>query len=215
VTRATLYASALGIAELHLNGRRVGDAYFEPGWADYHRRAYYRTHDVTALVKRGPNCLGAIVADGWYSGYVGYGLLVGYGPNKVGRYFYGKTPALLAQLELEYADGSREVIGTDTTWQVSADGPIREADLIMGEAFEAQRDWRDWCVASKDGASSRSTKSRPGPGGVLPWAWEPAILAQDNGSTTPSIRTRWGTARWNWASSGCRSCRHTTHRQFA
>jgi alpha-L-rhamnosidase len=183
VTRATLYATALGIAELHLNGQRVGDAYFEPGWADYRQRAYYRTHDVTAFVKSGGNCLGAIVADGWYSGYVGYGLLVGYGPNKVGRYFYGKTPALLAQLELEYADGSREVIGTDTTWQVSADGPIREADLIMGEAFDAQRDQPDWCVASKDGASSRSTKSRPGSGDVLPWAWEPAILAKDNGST--------------------------------
>ena len=145
IKRAMVYASALGIYELHLDGQRVGDEFFEPGWSDYISRAYYRTHDVTALVKKGPNAIGAIVADGWYAGYVGYGLLVGYGPNKVGRYFYGKTPALLAQLELEYADGSREIIGTDTTWQVSADGPIREADFIMGESYDARREDANWC----------------------------------------------------------------------
>ena len=89
-----LYGSALGIAEFHLNGQRVGDAYFEPGWADYRQRDYYRVHDVTKLLQRGGNCVGAIVADGWYAGYVGYGLLVGYGPNKCGRAIYGKTPAL-------------------------------------------------------------------------------------------------------------------------
>ncbi|MHC1769799.1 MAG: family 78 glycoside hydrolase catalytic domain [Verrucomicrobiia bacterium] len=174
VQRATLYASALGLCELHLNGQRIGDAWFEPGWADYRQRAYYRTHDVTSLMKRGANCVGAIVAEGWYSGYVGYGLLVGYGPNKVGRTFYGKTPALLAQLEIEYTDGSRDVIGTDTTWQVSGDGPIREADMIMGESFEAERDDPSWCRPGRLGDAS-------GPGAR--WSWAPAIRAEDNGST--------------------------------
>jgi len=77
VKRATLHASGLGLYELHLNGRRVGDAWFEPGWADYAKRGYYRSHDVTAWVRRGGNTVGAIVSDGWYAGYVGYGLLVG------------------------------------------------------------------------------------------------------------------------------------------
>jgi len=174
VRRATLSASALGICELHLNGQRVGDAWFEPGWADYRKRTYYRTHDVSGLMQRGANCVGAIVAEGWYSGYVGYGLLVGYGPNKVGRYFYGKTPALLAQLEIEYTDGSREVIGTDTTWQVSGDGPIREADLIMGESFDARRDDPGWCRPGGPDTRSRA---------LAGWAWELAIRAEENGST--------------------------------
>src|SRR5436305_13897203 len=69
IRRATIYSTALGIYELHLNGRRVGEAYFAPGWCDYHQRAYYNTYDVTALVKKGANALGAWVADGWYSGY--------------------------------------------------------------------------------------------------------------------------------------------------
>jgi alpha-L-rhamnosidase len=77
VRRATIHATALGVYELHLNGQRVGDAYFAPGWSDYHRRAYYNTYDVTTLVKPGANALGAWVADGWYSGYVGFGLLTG------------------------------------------------------------------------------------------------------------------------------------------
>jgi len=175
VKLATLYFSALGLAEFQINGQRVGDAYFESGWADYHQRAYYRAHDVTQLLARGENRIGAVVTDGWYSGYVGYGLLVGYGPNKVGRYFYGKTPALLAQLEVEYADGSRETVGTDSSWQVSADGPIREADLIMGEAFDATRADANWCAAPSPIGSRQ--------GAALQWKWESAIRAEANGST--------------------------------
>ena len=161
--------SALGICEIHVNGQRASDAFFEPGWSDYRQRAYYRVVDVTGLLREGTNCLGAIVADGWYSGYVGYGLLVGYGPNRAGRYFYGKTPALLAQLRIEPADGgpAERVVETDPSWQVTGDGPVREADLIMGESHDARRERAGWCQ----------------PGGASDWNWEPAILARDNGSS--------------------------------
>lgn len=167
VKRAMLHFSALGLADFHLNGKPVSDGYFESGWADYHQRAYYRTHDVTKLLAGGQNWLGAVVTEGWYSGYVGYGLLVGYGPNRAGRYFYGKTPAVIAQLHIEYADGTRETVVTDSTWQVSADGPIREADLIMGESFDARRERTDW--GSVNGAKD--------------WHWAQAIRAADDGST--------------------------------
>jgi alpha-L-rhamnosidase len=167
VVRALLHCSALGIADLHINDVSASDAFFESGWADYSRRAYTRTHDVTARLRSGTNSLGAILTDGWYSGYVGYGVLVGYGPNKVGRYFYGKTPALLAQLEIEYHDGTREVVATDPSWQVSGDGPIREADLIMGESCDARRARRDWNSVN----------------GAADWKWEPAVLAGENGNT--------------------------------
>jgi len=181
VKRAMVYASALGLLELRLSGQNPGDAWFEPGWADYHQRTFYRTHDVTATIKAGTNCIGAIVADGWYAGYVGYGLLVGYGPNKTGRNFYGKTPAVLIQLEIEYADGSREIIGTDTTWEVSGDGPIREADLIMGESYDARREL-NWCMPQRLGASP-ALPPRSSETPDLHWKWEPAIRAEGNGST--------------------------------
>ena len=84
--------------------------------------------------------MGAWVADGWYSGYLGFGLLTGIGTEGIGRSTYGKTPALMAQLEIEYEDGSREVIVTDTSWKVFGDGPIREADFLMGESYDARRE---------------------------------------------------------------------------
>jgi len=164
VQRAVVYASALGLYDLYCNGRRVGDAYFQPGWADYLKRAYYRAHDVTSLVRGGAaNTLGAVVAEGWYSGYVGYGLLVGYGPNKVGRYFYGKTPAFLAQLEIDYTDGTHETVVTDETWRVTGQGPTREADLIMGEAYDARAELGDWAAPGFDAKN-----------------WETAIRADAN-----------------------------------
>jgi alpha-L-rhamnosidase len=165
VMRATIYVTALGIYELSLNGQRVGDAWFAPGWTDYHRRAYYWTHDVTPLVKRGENALGAWVADGWYSGYIGFGLLTGIGTEKMGRYTYGKTPAIKVQLEIEYADGSRETIVTDKSWKVSGDGPIREGDFLMGEFHDARKETAGWTQA-----------------GFNDTAWEQAILARENGS---------------------------------
>ena len=166
VRRATIYSTALGIYELHLNGERVGDAYFAPGWSDYHLRAYYNTYDVTALVKPGSNALGAWVADGWYSGYVGFGLLTGIGTEGIGRYTYGKTPALMAQLEIEYTDGSRERIVTDTSWKVTGAGPIQEADFLMGENYDARQETPGWTKPGFDDSK-----------------WEPAIRAEDNGST--------------------------------
>jgi len=87
VRRAVLHGTALGLVEWSLDGKKVGDHWFEPGWTDYRKRVPARTHDVTALLSgaAGDHCLAATVADGWYAGYVGYGLLVGYGPHRTGR----------------------------------------------------------------------------------------------------------------------------------
>ena len=165
VKRATIYATALGIYELHCNGQRVGDAYFAPGWTDYRQRAYYHTYDVTRLVKRGANALGAWVADGWYSGYTGFALLTGIGTEKAGRETYGKTPSIMAQLEIEFVDGTRQTIVTDSSWKVFSDGPIREGDFLMGEFYDATKETPGW--------------TQPG---FNDSGWEHAILARENGS---------------------------------
>lgn len=164
VRRATVYATALGIYEVHLNGRRVGDAFFSPGWTDYRQRAYYNTYDVTDMVRTGDNAAGLWVADGWYSGYLGFGLLTGIGTEGIGRYTYGKTPAVMAQLEIEYADGSRAVVGTDASWKVFDGGPIREADFLMGEAYDARLETPGWSAPGYDDGG-----------------WAPAIPATQNG----------------------------------
>ncbi|MFY8221533.1 MAG: family 78 glycoside hydrolase catalytic domain [Pirellulales bacterium] len=171
VKRAVLHGTALGLVAWSLDGRRVGDHEFEPGWTDYRERVPSRTHDVTAAFQKAEpgaqHCLGATVADGWYAGYVGYGLLVGYGPHKTGRNIYGKTPALLGQLNIEYADGSRESVVTDASWQVTDQGPIREADFLMGEVHDARRELPGWDTAAFEPDAA---------------VWNNAVLAADTGS---------------------------------
>ena len=149
VKRALLHGTALGIVTWSLDGGRIGDQWFEPGWTDYRKRVCSRTHDVTKHFTgaAGLHCLGATVADGWYAGYVGYGLLVGYGPHRTGRAIYGKTPALRCLLDIEYVDGTRDAVVTDTSWQVTDKGPIREADLIMGETYDARLEMPGWDTA--------------------------------------------------------------------
>ena len=73
VRRAYLTATALGLYEMRLNGHRVGDELFRPGWTDYRKRLYYQTYDVTGLLRPGQNALAAILGDGWACGYVGLG----------------------------------------------------------------------------------------------------------------------------------------------
>jgi alpha-L-rhamnosidase len=165
IKRATLFATALGIYELSLNGQPVGDDRFAPGWTDYHQSAYYHTYDVTGLIRQGGNALGAWVADGWYSGYLGFGLLTGIGTERIGRFTYGKTPAFMAQLEIEYHDGTQTTISTDPSWKETGGGPIRQADFLMGEYYDARQEMSGWSQPGFDDSQ-----------------WQPAVLAADNGS---------------------------------
>lgn len=134
IVRATLYASALGLVEVHLNGHRVSEDFFTPGWTDYDQRVHYRTYDVTKLVRRGGNVLGAVLADGWYSGYVGYAGQ---------RNYYGKLPRIRLQLQLEYADSTSAIVGTGPDWKATT-GPVREADFLKGETYDARQELDGW-----------------------------------------------------------------------
>ncbi len=140
VKRATVYASALGNYELHINGQRVGDAYFTPGWTDYRIRVLCNTYDVTRQLKKGLNAVGAILADGWYSGYIGWGRM---------RDHYGKDPRFAAQLHIEFTDGTSKIITTDGSWK-AATGPILEGDFLMGETYDARKEISDWSTADFD-----------------------------------------------------------------
>jgi alpha-L-rhamnosidase len=142
VASARLHVTALGLYEARLNGRRVGDAFLTPGWTDYDRRLAYQTYDVTGLLAVGENVLGAVLADGWYSGFVGFDA------KRAGAH-YGPAPELLAQLEISFADGGRQVIGTDAGWQ-GRFATIRHADLLMGERHDARLEPDGWDSAGFD-----------------------------------------------------------------
>src|SRR5690349_9298484 len=138
--RARLYATARGLFAAELNERRVGDHELAPGWTDYHRRIDYFVYDVTDLLREGENLLRFSNADGWWSGYVGFD------PRQSGAH-YGTFPQLIAELHLDHADGTHEVIATDDTWQTRR-GRIRYADLLMGECHDLRREPREWRAAT-------------------------------------------------------------------
>jgi alpha-L-rhamnosidase len=145
IRRASVYASALGLYELRLNGQKISYDKLTPGWSDYRKRVYYNTYDITGNIKKGMNCLGVILADGWYSGYLGW---------ERRREYYGKHPRAIVQLEIEYNDGSYESVISDSTWK-AAYGAVQEADLLMGELYDASMDGelREWDTAAFDDAT--------------------------------------------------------------
>jgi alpha-L-rhamnosidase len=163
IKKATAYTTALGLYELRLNGSKVGEYYFMPGWTDYNKRVYYQTFDITGDLKVGENVIGAVVADGWYSGYVGYALLVQL--DKV-RGFYGENPSFMGQILIEYEDGTKEVIVSDTSWKTSQ-GAIREADILMGETHDARLNNAGWDAPGYDDSSWKKPKIYTYPNGRL------------------------------------------------
>ena len=143
IKRATVYASALGVYELRLNGERVGERFFTPGWCDFRKRVYYHAYDVTAMMHPGAeNALGALLANGWYAGHLSWK-----GPE-----IYGTCPRFRAQLEIEYADGTTDTIATDENWQ-AAHGEIRGADLQMGETRDKRQALTGWDLPGYDDAA--------------------------------------------------------------
>lgn len=140
VARATLYATAFGLYEIRLNGARVGPVQLAPGWTDYRRRVQYQTYDVSAFLRQGRNALGALLGDGWFAGTLG-----GTGH----RYSYGAYPRLRAELEIRYADGTREIVGSGRGWKASY-GPIVYADLQQGCAYDARKELPGWDLPGFD-----------------------------------------------------------------
>ncbi|MGN6809662.1 MAG: family 78 glycoside hydrolase catalytic domain [Thermomicrobiales bacterium] len=151
VRRARLYATARGVYELRLNGRRVGDALLAPGWTDYDARIQYQTYDVTGLLRGGENALGALLGTGWYAGYVGFGHNCGH---------YGARPALLAELRVELADGTTQTIVSDGGWRGTT-GPIRYSDLLMGEYYDARAELPGWDTPGYDATAWQPVTARP------------------------------------------------------
>ena len=141
VDRARAYVTSHGLYELHLNGRRVGDELFTPGWTSYNKRLQYQTYDVTPLLKTGDNAVGAVLGNGWYRGNLAW---------EDRRNLYGDKLALLAQIHITYKDGRTETIGTDQAWKAST-GPILMSEIYHGETYDARLEKAGWTTAGSPG----------------------------------------------------------------
>ncbi|MCB2408863.1 alpha-L-rhamnosidase [Hymenobacter lucidus] len=159
IRQATAYIIGLGLYELHLNGQRVGEQVLAPGPTDYGQGVKYNTYDVTGLLKAGPNAVGVTLGNGRF-----YTMRQHYKPYKIKTFGY---PKLLMQIEVTYADGSRDIIKTDDTWQGTADGPIRTNNEYDGEEYAATKEMPGWASAGFDAKSWLKAELVQEPGGAF------------------------------------------------
>ncbi len=134
IEKARAYVTSHGLYELHLNGERVGDQVFTPGWTSYNKQLQYQTYDVTNLLKAGDNAIGVWLGDGWYRGNLAWG-------GK--RNIYGDKLGLLLQIEVTYKDGHKELIISDDKWK-AATGAILMSEIYHGETYDARLEKSGW-----------------------------------------------------------------------
>ncbi|RKP53059.1 alpha-L-rhamnosidase [Cohnella endophytica] len=143
INQARVYASAQGLYELELNGERVGDSYFTPGWTSYRHRLQVQTYDVTGLLTTGDNVIGATLGNGWFKGNLAWE-----GKNNV----YGDRRALFLELHILYNDGTEEVVLSDESWR-TAGSPILLSEIYHGETYDARLELSGWSRVGFDDGS--------------------------------------------------------------
>jgi len=133
VKHATAYITAQGMYEAYLNGQRIGDAHYTPGWTSYNKKLQYQAYDVTAMLQNQQNTVGAVLGNGWYRSQ----LLGGKSNN------YGDKLALLLQINITYTDGTEAIICSDESWK-SESGEIVYTELYHGETIDARKQKEGW-----------------------------------------------------------------------
>lgn len=162
VTRARLYISGLGYYEASINGERVGDRLLDPLWTDYDKRVFYSTYDVTKSLREGGNALAVTLGNGWYNPLP----LRMWGRLNLREHLPTGRPCVLAQLEIEYADGKRQTIASDESWRW-APGPLLRNNIYLGEEYDARLERDGWDEPGYDSADWKSVARASGPTGPL------------------------------------------------
>ena len=155
IRRATLYVSGLGFYEAYLNSRKIGDQVLAPTPTDYSKSVKYNTFDVTENLSAGENVIGVVLGNGRYSTMRMPGV----------RHF--GLPRLIAQLEVTYEDGDKQRIASDTSWKITADGPILANNEFDGEVYDARKEMPGWNAPAFDDASWVQAEAVEAPGGTL------------------------------------------------
>jgi alpha-L-rhamnosidase len=166
IRRAVAYVCGLGSSELYVDGRKAGDHVLSPGATQYDKRQLYVAHDVTGLLRQGPNALGALLGNGRF-----------YSPRDksfVNMPNFG-YPKLLLLLRIEREDGSIQQVVSDGSWKLSVDGPIVANNEYDGEEYDARRDLGDWSSPGYDDAQWSTADVVASPGGIVSAQMMPPI----------------------------------------
>ena len=168
IKRATAYITAHGLYEAYINGSRVGNAYLTPGWTSYNKRLQYQAFDVTALLRKGANAVGAVVTAGWYSGGMNWG-------SPARRFRYGDDVALLMQINIEYADGTTATIATDGSWEQSVGSANAATGIVFANIYDGET--IDTRLIDPKWATTDGT----------PWLERATVAAMDKSNIVPTL----------------------------
>ncbi len=138
IKSARAYVTALGSYRMYINGQQVGRDVLTPGFTAFNKRVQYQTYDVTGLLTDGSNAVGAILGSGWFGSGLSWTALHFPGPL---------NQRLLAQIDIEYVDGSRDSIATDGSWK-AAPSPILYSEIYGGETYDARLEQAGWNKAN-------------------------------------------------------------------
>ncbi len=186
VESARVYISGPGFYELYLNGKRVGDNILDPAFTDYDDHVLYTIYDVSGLIKSGMNAVGVMLGNGWYNM-----------PTRAGWGFdmapWRAWPALLCQIEIKYADGTKKTVISDETWKY-AFGPVQFNSIRQGETYDATREIKGWNTVKFDDSKWKSVNIARGPAGKLvPQTMPPVKVIKE---ITPKKITKLGDKRY-------------------
>lgn len=159
MVQARLYISGIGYNVPLLNGQRIGDHLLDPAFTRYDKSVLYSTYDVSENIRPGENVLGVVLGNGWYNMFTKDVWGFDHAP-------WRNEPALLAQLEIIFEDGSKQIIVSDESWKV-APGPIVFNSIRQGESYDAGKETPGWDKAGFDDKRWYQPQEVGGPAGKL------------------------------------------------
>ena len=171
IVSAKAFVTGLGFFEFYLNGKKVGDDYLVPNFTNYtdrqhienagiaiennfrSHRVMYLAYDVTNMLRKQQNVAGVIVGDGFYDCTSRWVASFG-------------SPRFLCQIEINYKDGTKDIICSDETWKVK-ESPIVMNGVYDGEIYDANRETDGWATTSCDDTEWKNAALRQPPTGEL------------------------------------------------
>ena len=134
IKNARVYITGLGNYVLYINGHKIGNDLLTPGWTDYRKRIQYQVYDITDQLKKGDNAAGILLGNMWWTGGLGW----------MGGQVYSEGPLrAFAQIEIEYQNGKKETIVTNSSWKANL-SPITENSIYHGETWDARLEIPLW-----------------------------------------------------------------------
>ena len=153
IKKARLYITGVGYYEATINSVRVGDHLLDPGWTDFSKRVLYSTYNVTGLVKNGGNSIGVMLGNGWYNPLP----LKMWGKYNLREHLTIGQPQFIARLNIEYTDGSTQIIVSNEEWKTH-EGPIIRNSIYLGEVYDARNEIEGWDCFGFDDSQWNITK---------------------------------------------------------